>query len=272
MMIDYFKNRFSALDLDQYYVTRDTGATDYEESYWGLALDPDGVERSMSSPTERDNKRHLAAKELAIINSLPPGRILDVGCGNGAILEGVDARWEKYGVEISHYAVKEAQGFGNIHEGDLRSACYDSSSYDVILLFHVIEHMTDPLAEVSEIYRILKNDGLLIIGTPDFDCACARRYGDHFRLLHDKTHISLFSNDSLTRMLADVGFQVIHTDFPFFETKYFTSENLLKLFDCGKTSPPFYGNIMTKYCKKLTREQLSKRIQRLSEIQKNTFK
>ena len=86
--------------------------------------------------------------------------------------------------------------------------------------------------------------------TPNFDSGVARRFGKNYRLLHDKTHISLFSDCGLKQLLEDYGFFIDRIDYPFFETEYFTKENLLRLFDTQKVSPPFYGNVMTIYARK----------------------
>ncbi len=117
-------------------------------------------------------------------------------------------------------------------------------------MHHVIEHMADPVTNLEFGCRILKPGGHLILSTPDFDSGCARRFGANYRLLHDRTHISLFSNDSMHRFLRDYGFQILRADYPFFETRHFTEESLLRLFDPNKISPPFYGNFMTFYCLK----------------------
>ena len=250
------------MNFKEYYLKRETQDVDYEESYWQFAFDPDGKRREMSSEIEQEHKRILAATEINFINSLKPGKILDVGCGNGAILDGIDNKWDKYGVEISKYAADIASKKNmKIFNGSLYNAKYLESSFDVILLFHVIEHMLDPMHELNEIRRILKPNGHLIIGTPDFDSACARRYGSKYRMLSDSTHTSLFTNESLSRMLLDFGFEVFYTDFPYFNTEYFNLENLKKLFDTNEISPPFYGNIMTKYAKKLKYEEAIKVIQ-----------
>ena len=66
----------------------------------------------------------------------------------------------------------------------------------------------------------------------------------------DKTHISLFSDFSLRDLLEHSGFQVDKIDYPFFETEYFTKENLNRIFDTSKMSPAFYGNFMTLYATK----------------------
>ena len=221
---------------------------DYEEAYWGTVIDPDGNLRVRSQ--EREKYLQNVRTELEFVNSLPPGRILDIGCGMGFFLSAVDGRWEKHGVEISNYASQFAREWGTVHTGTLESAHYPDGFFDAIVMYHLIEHLPDPVAAIREIRRILKGGGALILGTPDFDSACARRFGANYRLLHDPTHVSLFTNRSMHALLADYGFDVDHVDYPFFDTAYFTRENLMRLFDTAKVSPPFYGNFMTFYCRK----------------------
>jgi SAM-dependent methyltransferase len=229
------------------YFTRREAASpsEFEEGYWGVVRDPDGKERDLAQ--ERGKKVEDLKAEIAFINAMPAGRILDVGCGLGHLLSGVDPEWERHGVEISEYAAERAATYGTITQGDLRSACYPDAHFDVVTLYHVLEHMEDPVAELREIRRVLKPGGWFVCGTPNFDSACARRFGDRFRMLHDKTHISLFSAESLRRVLEDHGFSVEWEDYPFFDTRYFNRESLERLFDSNQMSPPFYGSIMTFY-------------------------
>lgn len=241
-------------DWNPYFIQRAPAqGKDFEEDYWGSAVDPDGNTRI---PTEeRERRLEDVQEELKHINSLSPGRILDVGCGLGYLLSGVDDAWEKHGVELSRFAAARARTEGQIHIGDLKSAAYPSAYFDVVVLYHVIEHMHAPAAEIKELYRVLKPGGCLIVGTPNFDSACARRFGERFRLLNDQTHVSLFSEESLNRLLWDHGFFVERTEFPYFETRHFTSENFERLKNTDAVSPPFYGNIMTVYCKKPVRSE-----------------
>ncbi len=222
--------------------------TNYEEAYWGRVIDPDGVERDRSQ--ERDKRIRECAEEISYINAFTPGRILDVGCGLGFLLSGIDDKWEKHGVEISSFAAKEAQKIGTIFCGTLERAAYEADSFDAVVLYHVIEHMEDPVKQLQEVRRILKPFGKLIVGTPDFECGIAKRFGDNFRLLHDKTHRSLFTTTGLLRLLEDLFFEVERVSYPFFDTEHFTEANLLRLFDTDKISPPFYGNIFTCYAYK----------------------
>ncbi len=234
----------------KYFKPRQVAETgnDYEEAYWGMVVDPDGVVRNRSQ--ERTKRIRECKEEIDYVNALEPGRILDVGCGMGFLLSGIDDEWEKHGVEISAYAAQEAQKYGTVFCGSLKEAGYETDYFDVVVLYHVIEHLKEPVKELREVYRVLKPGGKIIVGTPDFACGLAKRFGVNFRLFHDKTHISLFSTIGLYRMLTDLMFEVKSVSHPFFETEHFTEENLLRLFDTEKISPPFYGNVVTFYAYK----------------------
>lgn len=252
------------MNMQQEYFVRRELPTDasYEESYWGVITDPDGNVRDRRG--ERERYLQDIATELAFINALPPGRMLDVGCGLGFLLSGVADEWERHGVEVSAFAAGHAARYGQIHQGLLEEAGYPDRYFDLVVIYHVIEHVADPLALLKEIRRILKPDGWLILGTPDFDSGAARRYGASYRLLHDVTHISLFSNESMHRFLRDHGFRIEQVDYPYFATRYFNRDSLLALLDTSRVSPPFYGNFMTFYCRCEALPELKERVQSAS--------
>jgi len=234
----------------------------YEEAYWGVVTDPDGNVRDRR--LERERYLDDMAVELAFINALPAGRMLDVGCGLGFLLSGVAAEWERHGVEVSAFAAEHASHYGNIFHGGLEDAGYPDEHFDLVVIYHVIEHVRNPQALLKEIRRILKPDGWLILGTPDFDSGAARRFGNNYRMLHDITHISLFSNDSMHRFLRDHGLRIERVEYPYFDTRYFNQDSLLALFDTSKVSPPFYGNFMTFYCCREELPELKESVQGLS--------
>ncbi len=226
---------------------RPAQASDFEGAYWHVVHDPDGRERNRLE--EREQYLADVAEELAVVRSLPPGRVLDVGCGLGFFLSALDG-WDRHGVEISAFAAEHASRSGEIHVGTLESAAYPRGAFDLVVTHHVIEHVADPSAFIREISRVLAPGGRLILGTPDFDSGCARRFGDNYRLLHDDTHISLFDADGMHRFLRDHSFVIERVSYPFFGTRHFTLDNLARLFDTTRVSPPFYGNFMTFYCRK----------------------
>lgn len=233
----------------RYFIRRDpVRPPDYEGAYWGVITDPDGRTRDRA----REREQHLddIRQELAFLHALPGGRLLDVGCGLGFLLSALDARWERHGVEVSRYAGERAAEHARVHVGTLERAAYPAEHFDCVVLHHVIEHVDDPVSLIREARRVMRPGGWLVLGTPDFDCAAARRFGPRFRLLHDPTHVSLFTNESMHRFLRDHGFEIRRVEYPFFETRHFTRENLERLFDTAATSPAFYGSFMTFYARR----------------------
>lgn len=235
--------------MESYFTRRKSPEiVDYEQDYWGEIVDPDGNVRNRLD--ERQQHLEDLAEELSFIDKLQPGKILDIGCGLGFLLSGISEKWEKHGVEVSRFATGHANQWGNVFCGELREANFPDEHFDVIVLYHVIEHIEEPSDLLIEIKRILKQGGNLVLGTPDFDSGCARHFGENYRLLHDKTHVSLFTNESMHRFLRYHDLVIDRVGCPFFNTRHFTKGNLLRLFDTDKISPPFYGNFMTFYCHK----------------------
>lgn len=232
---------------DRYFEIRDSEFPKdfYVEGYYQNKTDPDGVLRI--GEEELDRKLEDSKEELAFINSLPPGNILDIGCGFGHLLSGVDSSWNKFGIEPNKSAAKQAEKYCKVFRGTLEQTRYHSDFFDVVVLYHVIEHLENPIESIIEIRRILKPNGTLILCTPDFKCELAQRFGPNYRLLHDKTHINLFGALDLFRLLTDLEFRVEKVAYPYFNTIHFTKENLLRLFDTTKISPPFYGNLVSIY-------------------------
>jgi len=220
----------------------------FEENYWGTVIDPDCKTRNRLD--EKCQRINDMQEELHFINNLPCGRILDIGCGMGDFLSAVKENWDKYGLEVSKHAANEAKKYGKISIGSLEEVSYEDEYFDVIVMYHVIEHLKKPEDYITKARNILKPNGILIIGTPDFDGAMAEKFAENYRLLYDKTHISLFSRISLRHFLEDFGFEIEKESFPFFKTRHFTKENLLRVFDVSKVSPPFWGSFMTFYCRK----------------------
>lgn len=98
------------------------------------------------------------------------GKLLDVGCGEGAFLQlATKGGWEISGTEMSSYAAEYAADIlgVDIFCGELPDAGYPDNSFEVVTLWHVLEHVTDPNNYLNEIYRILKPDGLLVVAVPN---------------------------------------------------------------------------------------------------------
>ena len=232
-----------------YYWKRKISKVEFEESYWGKVVDPDGVPRNLSE--EREQKIQDQESIITFINSLPPGSILDVGCGPGFTLSAINGKWEKYGLDVSKHASKTAEKHCHVFTGLLADANYQSNFFDVILLNQVLEFVDDPLLYVNEAERILKVGGYMIVASIDFDSGCARLFGSNYRILKNPGYQNLFTDLSMMKLFEDLSLKIEKVEYPFFETRWFTKENLLRLLDNTKTSPPFYGNVFEIYALKL---------------------
>jgi len=240
---------------NEFFVRITARSDQFEEGYWGLVKDPDGIERDHIDEFAEsvESFQYITDYILEHKKTNDINNILDVGCGLGALLASISDKIKNidlYGVEVSRFASKHAAKYATIYTGDMIDAEYEDDFFDVVTCHHVIEHIKNPKLLMQKITRILKPGGLLVLATPDFDSGAARRFKNNYRLLHDKTHISLFSNDSMHRFIRHYNYKIQKVKYPFFETKYFDDVNLLRLLDNGTVSPPFYGNFMTFFATK----------------------
>lgn len=234
---------------DAYYVNYP--AREVLNEYWTDKADPDGRIRDIRS--ERDLRRADVAYIAEYLNTLPGGRIVDVGCGLGELLEQVDKRHERIGLDLSDSAVAATGALEGVRaiRVALADDTFEAGSCRAIVAHHVIEHIEDPVSFVRAVHRNLVTGGVFICGTPNFASAAARVYGERFRLLHDPTHVSLFTDDSLLRLLRDEGFQIHRVEYPFFGSRYATSTAFERMTDgSGDVSPPFWGSFVTVFAKK----------------------
>jgi len=215
-------------------------------SYWdGVKVDPDGCQRKRDSECERQQYLDDIGEELLFANSLPIGNVLDFGAGLGWFLSALRAGWDKHAIEPDTYARQRLHETLGVLNVDTLRDC-KSAFYDLVICHHVIEHCADPEYVVTEFTRIMKKCAWLIFATPDFDSPCAQRFGPNYRMLHDKTHVSLFTRASAERFLLDAGFCIWEMRFPF-PDRYATAENFARWDNTTEVSPPWPGNWMTFY-------------------------
>ena len=253
LVVERLLERKVRINENKYFGFR-TGKNNFEDFY-EPRKDPDGNTRDLRLEKEKAKKIHYCKNEINFINNLyedESGRtLLDLGCGLGYASSAIDNRWNKYGLEVSKDAVDIASKYiSHVHMGCLESDTYPMEFFDAVFCYHVFEHVEDPINLIKNVQKIMKTHGHLILSTPNYDSALARRFGDNYRMFDDETHVSFFNDVGIRHFLEDFGFQVNRIDYPYFDTEFFTPENLSRLFDTSKVSPPFYGNIMTVYSQK----------------------
>ena len=152
---------------------------------------------------------------LMFVPSIPDGKALDVGCGCGELLFWLKKHgWsEVNGVEMSKGAADLAHQHGlNVFCGELVQAHYPDLYFDFITLNQVLEHMHDPMLTLKEVHRILKPDGLLLVGVPNFGSFENAILGKHQSILKEvPRHLYHFSQKTIIQMLDESGFRIHRT-------------------------------------------------------------
>jgi ubiquinone/menaquinone biosynthesis C-methylase UbiE len=93
-------------------------------------------------------------------------------------------------------------------EGSLDDAVIEEQSFDVVTMWDVIEHVTDPLGQLTKVRRLLKPGGLAVIHTMDLDSLFARLMGGRWPWLMEM-HIFYFTPKTLGRMAEAAGLTVV---------------------------------------------------------------
>jgi len=169
------------------------------------SIDPDGRLRDMRSDEEA---RRWAGERADVLAWLPQScTVYDLGCGDGK-LKHVRPDLRVYGYDPDSEAVAVAKRRGSAIE------YYNSTTVDALWCCHVVEHMDDPLTSLANGIANVRPGGLVIVETPDFGGPVALEWNDRFRLLHDPTHVSLFTTESLVRMLRALNVEIEEVAFP----------------------------------------------------------
>lgn len=156
--------------------------------------------------------RDIVEGSMMWLNRSRPGKLLDIGCGNGQFLSRMQGfGWQVFGVEPDGQAAKIArEKFGiSIYEGTLEEVDFHDDTFDTITMSHVIEHLPDPINTLRECYRVLKPGGQLVITTPNIKSLGHRLFRESWRGFEVPRHLFLFSLYSLRTCAERLGFKVL---------------------------------------------------------------
>jgi 2-polyprenyl-3-methyl-5-hydroxy-6-metoxy-1,4-benzoquinol methylase len=154
-------------------------------------------------------ERHL--RPLERITGPPDGRpLLDVGCYTGVFVEIATSHgWDARGLEPSRWAVEQARARElRVVQGTLDAADLPEARFDVVTMWDVIEHLTDPCRALEHVHRLLRPGGLVVVHTIDIESLFARLMGARWPWLMEM-HLYYFSRRTLRAMLEKCGFEVI---------------------------------------------------------------
>lgn len=138
------------------------------------------------------------------------GRILDVGCGRGVLLAELANRgFDVHGVERSASAAQGADPRAEIRIApEVAAAGYAPDSFDAVFLWHVLEHLRDPVGTLREMHRIVRPGGKIVVAVPNLASLQARWAGPAWFHLDLPRHVFHFPLRALRQLLQSRGFEL----------------------------------------------------------------
>jgi SAM-dependent methyltransferase len=191
-----------------------TGTSEYPDDYY--AYSSDNSETTSKLPSNLAQRLGRLLKVGTREPKLPPGRMIDLGCGDGKVVEEYEKEgWSAIGVEPDFRAVEAAKNKGrNVVLGTLSTAQgLELASYDLIRSNHAFEHVENPRDCLERTYELLKPGATGFIGVPNTRSFNALLFRSNWFYLGAPVHFYNYSPTNLTRMLESVGFSNVSVRF-----------------------------------------------------------
>lgn len=155
------------------------------------------------------------SRQIARIKKFKPrGKLLDVGCGTGYFLKYLKdyhPQWQIYGVEPSKLLreVANSNVATHIRPGTLNNIPFPNTYVDIITCYDVLEHSADLNNNLSELKRVLKPNGLILVQAPNYKSIMAYITGKKWDWWCIPDHVLHFSYDFLTTYFQANGFRIL---------------------------------------------------------------
>ncbi|MGB7785922.1 MAG: class I SAM-dependent methyltransferase [Salinimicrobium sp.] len=166
-------------------------------------------------------KSYMLQKKIGWIEKRKSGKgnLLDLGAGTGDFLaEAKKSGWKIFGAEPNSGARDLAAQKGVELLSDTSS--FKDHSFDVITMWHVLEHVPDLDTQIKELDRLLKKDGLLVIAVPNFKSADAKAYSESWAAYDVPRHLFHFSRTAIKKIFGERGFSLTSQKGLFFDSFY----------------------------------------------------
>jgi len=157
--------------------------------------------------------------KLVLAQQKNKGILLDIGCGTGDFLAAVKSSgWQVKGYEPNEKARKIALQ----KDVELTDSTEDlkDNSVDVITMWHVLEHVPDVKAQITELKRLVKPGGTIIIAVPNYKSFDAHHYQNHWAAYDVPRHLWHFSKKSIQSLFAAQGLELVQVKPMWFDSFY----------------------------------------------------
>ncbi len=135
-----------------------------------------------------------------------PFSVLEPGCGRGMLLKTFHGMGcECYGLERPDFPSGEIDEGIRFSKGDIYNMPYKDESFDLVILWYVLEHLSDPLTALLESRRVLKKGGIFLVAVPNIASWQAQWFGRDWFHLDVPRHTFEFSEQTLARLIEKAG-------------------------------------------------------------------
>ncbi len=182
----------------------------YEDFYEHSGAGGGGLLARLRDTARRRGAEQRHSRPPFRFDGVRPGRLLDVGCGAGELLEHFAAQgWAPYGIDPSAAAADAARRRGaEAHEGTLLDHPWQGETFDAIAFEHSLEHVVEPVPALEQARALLAPGGVLAIAVPNWSSWQRRLFGDRWAMLDMPRHQQHFSPRALTRLADKLGLEV----------------------------------------------------------------
>lgn len=166
--------------------------------------------RSLFEKVYQYVKKIMLSRKHNLINKYHPkgGELLDLGAGTGDFVEYLSNKyWKVVGVEPNKKARSLAQEKGFTFFNDISKL--ENSKYDVITMWHVLEHVYDLDEQIYWLKKNLSKEGTLFIAVPNFESYDASHYKEHWAAYDVPRHLYHFSQKSIETLFGKYGLEVV---------------------------------------------------------------
>jgi len=222
----------------------------YGKQYW---LEHQSKDLGFPNIFER-SRNDLVDRNLHWLKTLlkykrPPSKVLELGCSHGSFVAMLGhAGYDAAGMEMSPWVVEFARETFDIpvFVGPIETVELENSTYDVLALMDVMEHLPDPVGTLRRALDLLKPDGILLIQTPQFReemnyQMLVETSGAFLEQFKSDEHLYLFTKDSAARLFRQLGAEYIQFEQPIFhqyDMFFVVSRQPIQQLEPAEAAPP----------------------------------
>ena len=181
------------------------------EEYYSHQENKKGFIPKIYECVKKVNLRH---KYKLATEGIETGNMMDIGCGVGDFIHTAEVKgWQCLGVEPSDdaKAIAKKRVKANIIRSEELEKLPDGT-FDLITMWHVLEHVDELKWQVSQLQRLVKPNGRIVIAVPNYKSYDGQYYKEHWAAYDVPRHLNHFNKQTITKIFKASGLELKKTD------------------------------------------------------------